>query len=106
MESIALSFFVIAFVMYMNLSARVTKMERMLKRSGIGIEKSESLSGVLDKNIGRNGTLTYCNGASLIGDKKVICTILDVDEEWVLLEESKKKDQQLLHIDSIRSVQF
>lgn len=108
MENVGFVFGIVSLVICMQVAARVTKMERLLKKSGIGIEKNESLYHVLVKNIGKSGTLTFRNGSSLMGDKKIICEILDVDEEWILLLESKKKKtyQQLLHIDSIRSVQF
>lgn len=104
MGNIGFVFALGALALCMGLSARITKLERMLKKAGIGVHKSESLYNVLAKNIGKSGTLTYRYSFSLFGDKKIVCTILDVDEEWVFLEDKKK--QQLLHIDSIRSVQF
>lgn len=106
MESAGLVFGIASLIICMKLSARLTKMERMLKQSGLGVDKSKSLYNVLVKNIGKSGTLTFCNGSSLLGNQKITCQILDVDEEWILLKETKKKNQQLLHIDSIRNVQI
>lgn len=106
MGNVGFIFAIVSFIVCLNLSARVTKMERMLKKAGLGVEKNESLYHVIVRNIGKTGTLTYETGSSLLGKQNVICKILDVDEEWILLEETKKKEQQLLHMDSIRSVQF
>lgn len=106
MESVGWVFGLFSLILCMKLSARLTKMERMLKQSGFDINQSKSLYNVLVKNIGKSGTLTFCNGDSIFGEKKIICQILDVDEEWILLKENKKKEQRLLHIDSIRKVQI
>lgn len=101
-----IAFGLLSFLICMSLSARITKLERILKKSEHSADKGETLYNVLSKNIGEIGILTFRNGSAFISNKKIKCKILDVDEEWVYLEESKKKNQQLLHIDSIYSVQF
>ena len=103
MGNVGFVFGLVSFVLCLKLSARLTKMERLLK---LGVDKTKSLYSVLIKNIGKTVTITFCNGDSLFGNKKMTCEILDVDEEWILIKEEKKIEEQLLHIDSICNIQI
>lgn len=106
MENIAYAIAMITMVACFSLSARINKIERIIKKAGLTIEKKSSLYHVLDQNIGKTGKLIYHSGASLFGKQNITCFIMDVDEEWILIEETKKKEQMLLHLDSVVSVQF
>lgn len=55
----------------MSLSARITKMERMLKKLGIGLDKKESLYTILANNIGKREIITFCNGNFFLVMKKL-----------------------------------
>ena len=106
MEGAAYAIAIFSMIACFSLSARITKIERTIKRAGLTTEKKSSLYHLLDQNIGKTGKLTYHTGASLCGKQNINCSILDVDEEWILIEETKKKEQMLLHLDSVVSVQF
>lgn len=106
MESIAYAIAMITMIACFSLSARITKIERTLKKAGLTTDKKDSLYHVLDQNIGKTGKLSYHTGASLCGKQNITCIIVDVDEEWILIEDSKRKEQMLLHLDSVECVQF
>lgn len=106
MEYVGYVFGLVAFVMYFTLSARVSKLDRMLKQAGIGRQKSASLKEVFEKNIGREGIMEFESGEedSELHQKK--CLILDVDEDWIQVNIVKKDIIKLIRIDSIKNIRF
>ena len=83
----ALSIFgLFAFCLVFSLQSRVGRLEKMVRESGILQKSAASLAEQLREDIGSLVRITQAEGVNLD------CTILDVDEDWVLLEPKRKRN--------------
>lgn len=105
MNAIGYLFGLVAFCMVCALSARVKRLEQLLRENGIGSLGAKALGGQLRKHVGQTLTLTlYQEDMELSG---LTARVLDVDETWALLlaDEGKKKERELLiRLDSVKQI--
>ena len=94
-------FGMMGFVMACYAWSRVTRLERLLRDSGIRSAGSISLARQLEGSIGKTMTIFDDD------DSGIMCRVLDVDEDWVLVlaDEGKKKEREmLLRLDSVKNI--
>lgn len=106
MESVGFVFGLVAFVWCLSLSNRITTLERIIKNAGIVDIEKEELKQVLKKNIGKSGKLDFESWKEDADIQNRVCTILDVDGEWVSLRVEKKNVEKLVRIEVIKSIDF
>ena len=94
-------FGMMGFVMAFYAWSRVTRLERLLRDSGIRSAGSLSLARQLEGSVGKTMTIFGEDGEG------VVCRVLDVDEDWVLVlaDEGKKKEREMLiRLDSVEHI--
>ena len=95
-------FGMMGFVMAFYAWSRVTRLERLLRESGIRPAGSISLARQLEGSTGKTMTIFGGDGEG------VVCRVLDVDEDWVLVlaDEGKKKEREMLiRLDSVENIE-
>ena len=95
------------FLMVLFLWSKVTRLERILRETGIRPAAAKDLGRQLGQWVGREVTLSlYGTDGETQGQP---CRVLDADEEWALLlcEEGKKKERQvLIRLDDVKQVRL
>lgn len=104
METLAWSVGMIAIIWCFSISARLKKVERILKEPQIRQEE-DSMGQILRRHLGSCVILELEDDCS--GDfDNTPCRILDADEQWVLLRQEKKGFEGLVRFRQIQSLQF
>lgn len=106
METVGYIFGLVSFVMCIQLSSKISKLERSMKQVGIGREERDSLKEVIERNIDKKGIIKFEKDTLNMELNSKQCFIIDADEEWVLLKLEKKNTKHIIRINSIKNIEF
>lgn len=106
MESYAI-FGLFAFIVAMTLiglPSRVNKLEHKVKKIDSRYRGETSMSKMFEELVGRECKITFCSGIN-----SVKYTVLEIDEDWIKISSTNKKQQvktELVRIDEINRVEI
>ncbi|NLD20786.1 MAG: hypothetical protein GX663_11215 [Clostridiales bacterium] len=107
MESVGYMGFIfgmVAFFWCISLTTQVRELKRMIQDAGIGYTEKASLREILEKSIGKSADLKLEGSGMNTNTTVTDCLIQEVDEEWALVIAGKKKEEKLVRIRTIRSI--
>lgn len=109
MEYFGVFGFVFALIVYFKAeknSARIKKLEAILKEEGYVDREKQSLREILEKNVGRILKISLNEEAMVfdINDKE--CILEDIDEQWICLKTIKRQEEYLVRVESVEGVEF
>ncbi len=106
MESFGYILGAAALVICYTLAKKVAKLERVMKEAGLLGTGKQSLREIIEKNLGKTGTLRMEEKSIFDFEMPSKCRFEDIDEEWLLITDLKKGKRNLIRINAIKSVQL
>lgn len=101
-----LSFFII--LCYSSYPGKVKKLESQMKKVRKKETEENKMSKIISELVGKKCIITTTDALQFIGDTKVKCNVLDVDDEWIKISYTEKKGNtkiRIMRIDSIDGVE-
>ena len=63
------------------------------------------MSKIISELIGKKCVITTTDALQFVGDTKVKCNVLDVDDEWIKICYTEKKDKQVIKLMRIENIE-
>lgn len=105
-------FGVMAFILVLSYSDYPNKTKRLareIKRLKRGIKGANEMSMLLNELVGKDCEIKMVEDAISFVSTNLICTVLDVDDEWLKIILKNRKDElveKLIRVENIESIEL
>lgn len=99
----------ILILFYSDYPSKTKRIERELKRLKRKIKGENEMSILLSELIGKSCEIKMEEDAISFGSSTLICTVLDLDDEWVKIRLRNQKDklvEKLVRVENIESIEL
>lgn len=100
-------FGVMAFILvccYMGLPNKVKRLESKLKRLERKQKGGNNMSKLINELVGKECKIKSDDALSLVGSQEMQCVVLDTDDEWMKVQYTDKKQNQVTKLIRIENV--
>lgn len=94
---------------YSAYPGKVRKLESKVKKLQLKQKGVSGMSKIISELVGKNCIIETDEALQFVGDTKVKCTVLDVDDEWMKFSYADKKGNvktKIMRIDKIDGVEL
>ena len=93
---------------YSSYPGKVKRLEKKVKKLQLKEKGENKMSKIISELVGKKCVITTTDALQFVGDSKVKCDVLDVDDEWIKISYTEKKGNtkvKIIRIDAIDGVE-